>query len=94
MYPKNMIIRRLYRMKLRVFNSLFDEKVFFKLPVKLWKYIVLLFIILRIVLMSTMFTIFPMVFIYILLRIFVSKDMKMFELLINHYKDRDKYYNP
>ena len=34
MYPKNMIIRRLYRMKLRVFNSLFDEKVFFKLPVK------------------------------------------------------------
>ena len=94
MYPKNMIIRRLYRMKLRVFNSLFEEKVFFKLPVKLWKYIVLLFIILRIVLMSTMFTIFPMVFIYILLRIFVSKDMKMFELLINHYKDRDKYYNP
>lgn len=94
MYPKNMIIRRLYRMKLRVFNSLFDEKVFFKLPVKLWKYIVLLFIILRIVLMSTMFTIFPMVFIYILLRIFVSKDMKMFELLINHYKDKDKYYNP
>ena len=94
MYPKNMIIRGLYRMKLRVFNSLFDEKVFFKLPVKLWKYIVLLFIILRIVLMSTMFTIFPMVFIYILLRIFVSKDMKMFELLINHYKDRDKYYNP
>ena len=49
MYPKNMIIRRLYRMKLRVFNSLFDEKVFFKLPVKLWKYIILLFIILRIV---------------------------------------------
>ena len=94
MYPKNMIIRRLYRMKLRVFNSLFDEKVFFKLPVKLWKYIVLLFIILRIVLMSTMFTIFPMVFIYILLRIFVSRDMKMFELLINHYKDKDKYYNP
>ena len=47
MYPKNMIIRRLYRMKLRVFNSLFDEKVFFKLPVKLWKYIILLFIILR-----------------------------------------------
>ena len=84
MYPKNMIIRRLYRMKLRVFNSLFDEKVFFKLPVKLWKYIILLFIILRIVLMSTLFAIFPMVFIYILLRIFVSRDMKMFELLINH----------
>jgi len=33
-------------MKLRVFNSLFDEKVFFKLPVKVWKYIVFLFIIL------------------------------------------------
>ena len=69
-------------MKLRVFNSLFDEKVFFKLPVKLWKYIVFLFIILRIILMNTLFAIFPMVFIYILLRIFVSKDMKMFELLI------------
>ena len=80
-------------MKLRVFNSLFDEKVFFKLPVKLWKYIILLFIILRIVLMSTLFAIFPMVFIYILLRIFVSRDMKMFELLVNHYKDKDKYYN-
>ena len=44
--------------------------------------------------MNTLFAIFPMVFIYILLRIFVSKDMKMFELLINHYKDKDKYYNP
>ena len=94
MYPKNMIIRRLYRMRLRVFNSLFDEKVFFKLPVKLWKYITFLFVILRIILMNTLFAIFPMVFIYILLRIFVSKDMKMFELLINHYKDKDKYYNP
>jgi len=81
-------------MKLRVFNSLFDEKVFFKLPVKLWKYIAFLFIILRIILMNTLFAIFPTCFIYILLRIFVSKDMKMFELLINHYKDKDKYYNP
>ena len=94
MYLKNMIIRRLYKMKQRVFNSLFDEKVFFKLPVKLWKYITFLFVILRIILMNTLFAIFPMVFIYILLRIFVSKDMKMFELLINHYKDKDKYYNP
>ena len=81
-------------MKLRVFNSLFDEKVFFKLPVKLWKYIVFLFIILRIVFMNTVLAIIPMIFIYILLRVFVSRDMKMFELIINHYKDKDKYYNP
>ncbi len=81
-------------MKLRVFNSLFDEKVFLKVPVNLWKYILFLFIMLRIFLMNSLFALFPTVFAYILIRIFTSKDEKMFEILLNYYKDKEKYYNP
>ena len=81
-------------MKLRVFNSLFDESVAFKLPVKIWKYMFIFWIILRIILQKTLYTILPMILLYIFLRIFIHRDTKIVELLINHYKDKNKYYNP
>lgn len=81
-------------MKLKVFNSLFDVPIFLKVPIKYWKYMGIIWIILRIILQSTFYTIAPMVLLYIFLRIFINKDMRLVELLVNHYKDKNKYYNP
>jgi len=81
-------------MKLKVFNSLFDVPIFLKVPIKYWKYMAIIWIILRIILQSTFYTIAPMILLYIFLRIFINKDMRLVELLINHYKDKNKYYNP
>ncbi len=81
-------------MKLRVFNSLFDVPIFLKVPVKYWKYMGIIWIILRIILQNTFYTIIPVMTFYIFLRIFIRKDIRLVELLINHYKDKNKYYNP
>lgn len=85
-------------MKIRIYKSLFDEKVWFKLPYKIWKYLIIFWVVLgiifKILFKNIFFTIPPMILTYLFLKLFIKKDSRAIEILVSHYKDKNKYYNP